>query len=383
MIAAIADDFSGAAEIAGIAWRYGLKTVLQTEMDLSANAEVIVVDTGSRSMNQDEAGYVHKSLSNNLIKSNIDWIFKKTDSVLRGHIVTEIESLNAELKMKKVLLIANNPSAGKIIRNNFYYIDDVELSQTDFRYDPDYPTQISKVEDILGPKKSLPIKSIDSPNLMKGKGFFVPDIAIPEELTQWASAVSNDILPAGGSEFFEALLNTKQFNPVKRPAQEIGIPNKNRFFVFASTAEKSRDTVVNLKNRGVPVCDLPCEPVEAPDLSDDCLKRWVDDIKGSFDDNLTVVSAIFKPVINSPGFPQRLNQFISKMIEKILQSTKIDELLIEGGATASHFVRHMGWREFTVSSEYTTGVAELSYEQKPDFRLIVKPGSYSWPDKLL
>ncbi len=44
MIAVIADDFSGAAEIAGIAWRYGLQAVLQTDLDLSVNYDVVVID---------------------------------------------------------------------------------------------------------------------------------------------------------------------------------------------------------------------------------------------------------------------------------------------------------------------------------------------------
>jgi uncharacterized protein YgbK (DUF1537 family) len=383
MIVVIADDFSGAAEIAGIAWRYGLKTVIQTEMDLSTEVDVIVVDTNSRSMNEDDAGNINRSISNTLNRSNIEWVFKKTDSVLRGHIIHEIESLNNGLKKEKVLLIANNPSSGRIIRNKKYYIDDMELNRTDFGHDPDFPAQSSKIGDILGPSKSLPIRFINSLSGLEGKGVFVPDLVKPEELTQWAFSLNNDILPAGGSDFFEAILNTKGMKRAKKRTKEVGPQVKNRLFVFASTVEKSRDTVVELNKEGIPVCDLPIETLGTFDLSDDCLIRWVDDIHSSFEDHHTVVSAILQPLNKMPGFSQKLNHFVTKMIKNVLNSTNLDEILIEGGATASNLVRSIGWKEFTVSSEYGSGIVQLINLQKPEFRLYVKPGSYSWPVEIL
>jgi hypothetical protein len=383
MIVVIADDFSGAAEIAGIAWRYGLKTVLQIEMDLSANAEVIVVDTGSRSMNEDEAGYVHKSLSNNLIKSAIDWIFKKTDSVLRGHIITEIESLNAGLKKKNVLLIANNPSSGKMIKNGVYYINEVALHKTDFGNDPEFPLDTSNVSDILGQSNSLPTMVIDRISMMTGKGIYVPEIADTKELDQWASSVTNEILPAGGSDFFKAHLEIKGLKPRKRIKIHKTEESSRRFFVFASTTEKSKNTITDFQTRGISVCNLPCTVSDSSDLSEECLEVWVSDIVKMFEEHRTVGSSILHPVITSDGFPQMLNQFVSKMIGKVLRSIQINELMIEGGATASHLVRYLGWRKFFVSKEYTTGVVELKSDKLPDFKMIVKPGSYSWPEELL
>ena len=71
------------------------------------------------------------------------------------------------------------------------------------------------------------------------------------------------------------------------------------------------------------------------------------------------------------------------MVEKILQSKDLDELLVEGGATASHLVRFLGWKNFKPLSEYSTGVVKLEIDKKPGCRLIVKPGSYPWPEELI
>ncbi|MFN3148862.1 hypothetical protein [Bremerella sp.] len=43
----LADDFSGASKVAGIAYRYGMKTLIQTEW-IPYEAECIIIDTVSR-----------------------------------------------------------------------------------------------------------------------------------------------------------------------------------------------------------------------------------------------------------------------------------------------------------------------------------------------
>src|SRR5688572_7906414 len=55
MIAVIADDLSGAAELAGVACRHGLSAEVQTVFSRFSNADVICVDTDSRSLSSAKA----------------------------------------------------------------------------------------------------------------------------------------------------------------------------------------------------------------------------------------------------------------------------------------------------------------------------------------
>ena len=48
MIVVIADDLSGAAELAGVASRHGLKAEVQTVFSADSEADVICVDAGTR-----------------------------------------------------------------------------------------------------------------------------------------------------------------------------------------------------------------------------------------------------------------------------------------------------------------------------------------------
>lgn len=97
MIAVIADDFTGAAELAGISLRYGLKVSLFTREVKDTGADVLIVSSDSRSMNREEALQETRHLLEQLIALNPSMIYKKTDSVMRGYVAEELK-LQRELQ---------------------------------------------------------------------------------------------------------------------------------------------------------------------------------------------------------------------------------------------------------------------------------------------
>src|SRR5688572_25154095 len=106
MLIVLADDFSGAAEIGGIGHRYGLSTEIQLQFDPSSTADLIVVDTDTRSMQESDAVKKIEEISHDLKKSNLAIkLFKKVDSVMRGHLIPEINVLRRHFNYNKVLLL--------------------------------------------------------------------------------------------------------------------------------------------------------------------------------------------------------------------------------------------------------------------------------------
>ena len=55
MIVVIADDFTGAAEIAGLGLRYGLNVVIKLELTTDINTDLLIIATDSRSMNKENS----------------------------------------------------------------------------------------------------------------------------------------------------------------------------------------------------------------------------------------------------------------------------------------------------------------------------------------
>ena len=149
MLIVIADDFSGAAEIGGIGWRYGLNAEVQLTFDPRSNADLIVIDADTRSLTKDDAIMKTESLVNDLKKSGKRISFKKVDSVFRGHIVEEINVLQHHFSYKKILLLPANPNRGRKIISGEYIVNNVRLDQTVFAKDPQFPTTSSSIEDII------------------------------------------------------------------------------------------------------------------------------------------------------------------------------------------------------------------------------------------
>ena len=139
MIAIIADDFSGAAELAGIAAARGYKAEVQTVFDPASDAEVIAIDTDTRLKSEDEAASVLRVITRQILATKPAWIYKKTDSVMRGHIRAEIEAILDVSGLAKCIFIPANPSKDRVIRSGHCFVNGVPLDQTIFASDPDHP----------------------------------------------------------------------------------------------------------------------------------------------------------------------------------------------------------------------------------------------------
>ena len=87
MIGVLADDFTGAAEIGAIGRRYGLEAEVQTEFRRIEDADIVVLDTHTRSSSRAEAVETVGREMDGLCRGRVDWIYKKVDSVLRGHVL--------------------------------------------------------------------------------------------------------------------------------------------------------------------------------------------------------------------------------------------------------------------------------------------------------
>ena len=177
MIAVIADDITGAAEIAGVCLRYGLKVSFGIDTVPNGIADVCVIATDSRSLTETEAFAVHSKLASDIYKLNPAFVFKKCDSVLRGYVLSELSALFAASQMEKILLQPANPSTGRCIKEGLYYVGDEKIENTGFSIDPDFPATDSSVLNILHQRSKIhsDLKDIHVGHILKliGQGVFI------------------------------------------------------------------------------------------------------------------------------------------------------------------------------------------------------------------
>jgi len=343
MIAILADDLSGAAELAGIAAARGFKAEVQTVFDPLTDADLIAVDGDTRTRLEAEAVGVVREITRQILAARPSWIYKKTDSVLRGHIRAEIEAMLEVTGRTNCLFIPANPSKGRVVREGRYFVADVPLDETVFANDPDHPRRSSLVRELLG----------ESDRIQTPDAITLRDLELPLPATT---------LAAGAADFFSAQLEKRSlgFSPIPLPAFGPR-PQPRSLLLCGSLAAWDTGRDEQMRKRGYVV------------------KTIADEV---FPTSWEAVSRLMLAI--GPQETEDTTTLTGRLVDKALPLLSEPGNLrigLEGGATATAFIRRMGWTRFEVIPEGHTGVGILRPPGGPI--LCVKPGSYDWPEASL
>jgi uncharacterized protein YgbK (DUF1537 family) len=374
MIVVLADDLSGAVEMAGIGWRYGISSEIRVNSISETDKDLVVIDTDTRSVDVKDAERILCDVVNNVSKFKTDWIYKKTDSILRGHVVAELLICKEYFNIEQILLVPENPSAGRTVNNGLYYIDGVLLEQTEFSRDPEYPRLTSDIKKMLTEIRAKDIHFVSAQTPPKGPGLFFGVANDSKNITGLARFVNDTMLPAGGSEFFSMILKEKGHQIRKHDLYDYH-PGRMRLFVSGSASEQSRQDRRRLNKSQISLCPAPKDLAE----NDHSIRVWTDTIVSAFNSTEQVAAYISQPVVTDRNIARQLLNRTARCISKVISSLQIDELIIEGGATASAIIRKMKWDKLIPLYEFETGVVALEISDHPGINLIIKPGSYPMP----
>jgi len=348
MIAVIADDLTGAAEIGGIGMQYGLTVEINTVADLKSKADLLIIATDTRSMPKKQALLKTAELTVALYNIKPQLIFKKVDSVLRGHVIAELNIHLLQFGLKRALLVPANPAFGRILTNGNYFIDDLPVHLSNFANDPEFAISNSNVFDMLRIEQdeaSLHRKDDELPDA----GIIIGECATEKDLIEWAGKSDKGTLLAGGAGLFKAMLETnnlKQKNYAGTIAGESGYP---ALFVCGSAFNKSKLTVKKVSDQNGPVSYMPIEIVLSENPSEQLFDDWADEVIYLLKKYKKAVVAIHENTTKDiPISAGSLRGKKAIVVQKIFQKTPIKELLMKS-------------------------------DTKDDFFLTLKPGSYDWP----
>lgn len=377
MIAVIADDFTGAAELGGIGLRYGLSVEITTEVNAATKADLLIIATDTRST--DEAGAVKRmrSITEAILPLQPALVFKKTDSVLRGHIVAETNAQLEALQFSRALLVAGNPALGRTISNGVYFLHGRPVHQSSFSIDPEFAITSSDVYDMLRTKdNTVQVKKIT--DSLPEEGIIVGEVSDMEELKAWAALTDYNTLPAGGSGFFTAILDVLEINGHEHA--HAGVPGEPALFVCGTTFHKSREAIQKIHDGGGPVSYMPDAIATATDdvllLYDDWCNETVQMIR-MHGKAIVAIRQAYSGAVTAPAAV--LRKRMALLVHRVMQEINLQELFIEGGSTAYAALRQAGLTGFRPVQEMAAGVVRMRAPARPGLHVTVKPGSYDWP----
>jgi uncharacterized protein YgbK (DUF1537 family) len=381
MIAVIADDFTGAAEIGGLGLLYGLKTAIVTQVEAIQNMDLLVIATEMRSLDPEEAAKESERLTKELLELNPEFIYKKIDSVLRGNICVEIKAQMKISNKTKALVIPANPILRRTIKDGIYYIDDKPLMVSKFADDLVYKAKSSNVLEIIGKTKDLPVVSVSHKQELPDKGILVGDTINMLDLNKWAKMINGGLLPAGGAGFFNAILKKK--NEIKKSFYDIPIDeNKKALYICGSNFPLSKQSVLDAQENGHVVSCMPNEIYYDSSFDPKLIDQWSEEIINEYQfNNRIIISVLQKPGLNSIRGKQ-IKNILGILVKRILDKIAIDELLIEGGSTAHIIVKELNMDTFYPIQSLAPGVTKMRVGNNKNLFLTIKPGSYIWPKSI-
>lgn len=380
MIAVLADDLSGAAELANIAANRGLHTEVHIGSQQPSDAEVLVVATNTRTMSATAAvGRVTRWYQNN-IGADYAFVFQKVDSILRGHIAAEA---NAALfasdsygcGLERVLLVPANPTKSRTIVGGVYFVDGKLLHETALADDEEFPIHTSDVTKRLGTAwKSIPANSSLN-ELSASDRYLVGDSATVQEVAHWASLVTPKVLAVGAADFFAALLDR---HTVQKPISIGSSPTLQSALLVCGSKVGWQARQRQAIEHNI---EIECMPAELREMNatDDVAEQWADSLCKTFANRKRLCIAIGDEPSNSTADPRVLVKRLGTAVRRVLKSVSVDQVYLEGGATAAAVLSRFSSKRYSVSAGE---VAILRPLESATPAISIKPGSYDWPNEV-
>lgn len=381
MIVVIADDLTGAAELGGLALRYNLLTEITTRVHPASKADLLIIATDTRSMLKEDAERITEQVSQDLLRLRPTLIFKKTDSVLRGHVLAEINVQKSKLNLKRALIVAGNPGLGRTIVDGVYLLDGRPVHLSSFSQDPEFPITSSAVNKMLHAGEGE-INLLKSHETMPDSGIVVGDVKDSLDLAAWCRKIDEHTLIAGAAEFFSAIL--KHFNIKHAPkAKDTATLQLPALMICGSSFQKNDGFLNKMQAEGMPVSYIPEEIVKDRPDHNEVFERWIGETIQYLKQYGKAIIAV-DPVMK--GMDIDALTLRSKMAEAtalIAEQVQINECLIEGGSTSAAVMHKLGIDTLYPIQELAPGVIRMGVKGKKDLHVTLKPGSYDWPASIL
>jgi D-threonate/D-erythronate kinase len=387
MLIVIADDFSGAAEMAGIAYRYGLRVRVQLDFSGIDDAEVVVIDADTRSMKESNAVEQLESIAGTLKKiTKPIRLFKKIDSAMRGHLLAEIKTLQKQFDCKRVFLLPANPGRDRKIIRGKYFVNGIELNKTVFAQDPGFPITSSIVTEIVNAGKDhLQHSHISTKDIVPASGIITGDIESRSDLKNYIQYSNANDLVCGAAECFEAYLEHLGYTADNK--KKVTKECKQLFFTLIINGSTVKNTAENdlIKKLSIPSVPLPgnWEQNEFI-LGKNEENNWHKEVLNLLRHHHIVMVSVDHPIKEVKGVSELFTGYFVALIKYISNSIDLAKIhfCITGGATASAIARSIKITRFNVEEEVAHGVVTLGSDNSSGF-FTVKPGSYPWTESFL
>jgi len=359
----IADDFTGAMDTGVQFVKQGIATMVTSRLDIdlkkfSPSIEVLAVNTNSRHDDPEVAGQKVKKIIKKITESNVDYIYKKTDSALRGNVGIELEMVWRETKVEQLPFVPAYPMNNRVTVEGCQYVDGLPVNLSKAGQDIFTPVDSAIIAEIIHKQSKIPVTHTsfwrNTPSL---KGVCVYNASSNEELERIGQTLKsgNQIsVTAGCAGFAEYLPEILELN---KTCIKLSVRGGNILIVSGSVNEIAIRQVEHMCKSGIQVVTL-ADMDEKADL-DRILKSAEKGMQGQgvfIVESVNNVNQVDQRKEWLQGNRTAAMDKIAAIVKVIMEKITVETLFVTGGDTLKRIMDELNLDGIIPNFELIPGI---------------------------
>ncbi|GAA1421164.1 3-oxo-tetronate kinase [Agrococcus citreus] len=391
MIGVIADDVTGATDVAAALSREGLRTLLafDAELPVTEEADAVVMGLKTRSIPAADAVVTSMAALRTLRDAGATRFYFKYcstfDSTDEGNIGPVTEALAQALGVSTVVTTPAAPIHGRTVKDGHLYVSGVPLHQTHMAHHPITPMRDSNLVSLLTPQVHGTVTTLPHSEVHTGVAVVRAAIAAAEsagvvhviadavdaaDLAIIAEAADSAVLTAGSAGLIGAIGRRQRASGRTAPAP----PAARTAIIAGSCSRRTLEQIASFQASGAPSHRVVPEPGQtAAELAEAALTWW--------DAQPDVTSAM----IYSSSSPEERNgelpavgelyEQVAGLVARGLAHRGVRRMLVAGGETSGAVIRELGTTVAVVGEEAAVGVPWI-HDTAHGVHLVLKSGNF-------
>ena len=362
MVLALADDTTGALEVGAQFASAGVRTRVSLRCGLNRSIRVLVVDAHTRRLKQAQARSRIRRLAAAARANGIPFLYKKTDSTLRGNIAAELQAMLDVFPERVLIYAPAYPRMGRVVTGGELSVDGVPLGSIPALLVRGCAAPVLLAAGVAELEALLDSAATGSIIVCDGRS--------EEDLSAAAAALSRSgrlsiaAGPAGFSGYWIRTLPVERGSVASRPAVR-------RCLVLSGSMDPaSLEQVRRAAQDG-----LPTVFVQQDEAAD---SRTAAEVSSR-------LAAGGCAVLATPGVcPRGVSQRVGAIAGRVLETQTVDGIVVFGGQTTWALLQTLGVTEIEPRFDLLPGTPlSLIRRRGRDIVLVTKAGGFGGPDTLL
>ena len=406
-IGVVADDLTGATDVALMLQRAGMSVVQAIGVPASADAlpeaDAVVVSLKSRTCPATDAVAMSLASARALRKRGARQILFKYcstfDSTDAGNIGPVADALMDELKAESAIFCPAFPANARSIYQGHLFVGGRLLSESSMRDHPLTPMRDPDLVRVLGQQTRRGVGLVALPTIeagaeairkaiareaAEGRPFVVTDALVNGHLLSLGKALAGAPLVTGGSGIAMGLPANFGIRPEAGRAAPMAVPRGGRLVLSGSCSEATRRQVAHATAAGMP--SLRLEPERLADGTQDAsgVARWLAE-QGA--DNAALIYATAEPgAVRKAQAALGMARAGALVEEAMAEIAAIavkrgtTRIIVAGGETSGAVVQALGARALAIGPEIDPGAPWTRVVDGPAIALALKSGNFGKDD---